>query len=218
LGAVGGVEIRRGGVFRLFNGDEGTDGSVAGVGAGVSGMDVGGFCSGGSIAFACSCGVIAIGSSASWARLGDGFGVRISLVDSSVANVGTKDRTDCEGLAVSAGAVSEIGTSEVWLPFTLSFVIIVKPAGRAREFLNSSAIFSSVSVEGILIVVPRADSRSRSRAKSGAGGMGEVLVMEIVFEVGAEGLGGGRGAEEVLLAGKLFWVSVVVSESRSGGA
>lgn len=214
--------IRRGGLellFRFFRGDEGTDGSVASFGAGISGAGVGGFFSGGSIAFACSCGVNAIGDSASWVRLVGGFRGRISLVDSSVANVVPKDRTDCEGLDMNTGAVSEIGTSELWLAFALSFVIIVKPAGRAREFLNSSAILSSVSVEGILIVVPRADSRSgprsRSRAESEAGAMGAVFVMGIV---GAEGPGRGRGAEEVFLVGKLFMVSVLVSKGRSGGA
>lgn len=122
---------------------------------------------------------------------------------------------------MNTGAVSEIGTSELWLAFALSFVIIVKPAGRAREFLNSSAILSSVSVEGILIVVPRADSRSgprsrsRSRGESEAGAMGAVFVKGIV---GAEEPGRGRGAEEVFLVGKLFMVSVLVSEGRSGGA
>jgi len=121
---------------------------------------------------------------------------------------------------VNTGAFSEIGTSEVWLPFILSLVIIAKPAGRAREFLNSSAIFSSVSVEGILIVVPRADSRSRPRIRteSRTGAMETEFGMGVVFDMGAEGLGGGRGAEDVLLAGKLFMVSVLVSEGRSGGA
>ena len=121
---------------------------------------------------------------------------------------------------MSTGAVSEIGTSEVWLPFALSFVIIVKPAGRAREFLNSSAIFSSVSVEGTLIVVPRAASRSRprSRTMSGAGAMKVRFVVGVVLDVGIEGLGGDRGAEEELLGGKLFMMSVLVSEGRSGGA
>lgn len=120
---------------------------------------------------------------------------------------------------MNTGAVSGIGTSEVWLPFALSFVIIAKPVGRPREFLNSSAIFSSVSVEGILIVVPRTDSRSRprSRTESGAGAMEAEFVIGIAFNVGVEGLAGGRGAEDVLLAGKLFMVSVLVSEGRSGG-
>ena len=44
------------------------------------------------------------------------------------------------------------------------------------------------------------------------------FVMGVVLDVGAEGLGGGRGAEEVLLAGKLFMLSVLVSVGRSGGA
>ena len=121
---------------------------------------------------------------------------------------------------MSAGAVSGIGTSEVWLAFALSFVIIVKPTGNAREFLNSSAIFSSASVDGILIVVPRTGprSRSRSRTESGAGAEEAELVVGVVFDVGIEGLGGGRGAEEELLGGMLFMVSVLVSEGRSGGA
>jgi hypothetical protein len=117
---------------------------------------------------------------------------------------------------VGIGAISGTGTSDVWLPLALSFAIIVKPAGSAREFLNSSAIFSSVSVEGILIVVPRTGSRSL-RTGSGAGAMEPELVVEIVFDAGAEGLGGGRGAEEGLLEGRLFDVSVMVFEGSSGG-
>jgi len=121
---------------------------------------------------------------------------------------------------VDTGAVSRIGTSEVWLPFALSFAIIVRPAGRAREFLNSSAILSRVTVEGILIVVPRADSRSlpRSRTESGVGAMKGRFVVGVVFDVGREGLGGGRGAEEELLGGKLFMVSGSTSKGRSEGA
>lgn len=72
LGAVGGVGIRRGGVaslfrlLRLFTGDDGTDGSATAVGAGISGVGVGGFCSGGSTALACSCGIVAALDTASW--------------------------------------------------------------------------------------------------------------------------------------------------------
>lgn len=121
---------------------------------------------------------------------------------------------------MSTGDDSGIGTREVWLAFALSFTIIAKPAGRAREFLKSSVIFSRASVEGILIVVPRIDSRSRprSRAKSGVEAMEARFVVGVVFNEGREGLGGGKGAEEELLGGKLFMVSVLVSEGRSGGA
>lgn len=118
---------------------------------------------------------------------------------------------------MGTGEVSGIGTREVWLAFALSFAIIAKPAGREREFLKSSVIFSRASVEGILIVVPRIDSRSR-RAMSGVEAMEVRFVVGVVFNVGREGLDGGKGAEEELLGGKLFMVSVLVSEGRSGGA
>ncbi len=71
-----------------------------------------------------------------------------------------------------------------------------------------------------MIVVPRTDSRSRprSRTKSGMEVMKVRFVEGVVFEVGREGLGGGKGAEEELLGGRLFMVSLLVSEGRSGGA
>ena len=83
--------------------------------------------------------------------------------------------------------------------------------------LNSSAILSSVSVEGILVVVPRAASCSRTRSRTGPGAGAVVLVFVVgfVLNIGTEELGGGRGAEEELLGGKLFIVSGLV---RSGGA
>ena len=120
---------------------------------------------------------------------------------------------------MNIGAVSGMGTREVWLAFTLSFVVIVKPAGRARACLKSSVILSRASVEGILTVVPRTDSRSRprSRTKSGVEARKVRFVVGVVFEVGREGLGGGKGAEEELLGGMLFMVSAWVSKGRSGG-
>lgn len=72
LGAVGGVESRRGGVallfrlLRLFTGDDGTDGSAAAVGAGISDVGVDGVCFGCSTAFACSCGVATVLGTAAW--------------------------------------------------------------------------------------------------------------------------------------------------------
>ena len=72
FGAVGGVSTRKGGVallfrlLRLFTGDDGADGSAAAVGAGISGVGMGGFCSGGSTAFARSCGVFAGLGSGAW--------------------------------------------------------------------------------------------------------------------------------------------------------
>ena len=97
LGAVGGVVIRRGGVallfrlLRLFTGDDGTDCSTTAVGAGISGVEVGGFCAGGPTAFPCSCGVVAVLGTASWVWLVVGFGARASLLDSSVVSVGSND-------------------------------------------------------------------------------------------------------------------------------